>query len=109
MSSQFSPPPGFRGGGGVGAIQLNYFTPPKFSPIERILPPWLARLPWHKPAIAILALLCSLRFVQETLEHRQTDLLIGAIIMAGCLIWQRGTHLSDWLAASCWGFAAAMK
>jgi hypothetical protein len=56
--------------------------------------------------ICILGLLCGMRFVQECFDHQQTDLFIGVLVIGGCLAWQRGR---DWLAAGCWGLAAAMK
>ena len=61
---------------------------------------------WRQYVICILGLACAMRFVEDTLEHRQTDLLIGALLFGGCLAWQRSR---DWVAASLWGFAAAFK
>jgi alpha-1,2-mannosyltransferase len=56
--------------------------------------------------ICILGLACGMRFVQDNLDHQQVDLVIGAIVVGGCIAWQRG---QDWLAATAWGLAAAMK
>ncbi len=56
--------------------------------------------------ICILGLLCGMRFVQDNLDHQQTDLVIGALVIGGCLAWQMGR---DWVAATCWGLGAAMK
>ena len=47
-----------------------------------------------------------MRFVQDNFDHQQTDLVIGAIVIGGCLAWQ---NRRDWLAATCWGLAGAMK
>jgi len=61
---------------------------------------------WRQYATCILGLACAMRFVEDTLEHRQTDLVIGALLFGGCLAWQRSR---DWLAAFLWGAAAAFK
>jgi hypothetical protein len=61
---------------------------------------------WREYVICILGLACAMRFVEDTLEHRQTDLVIGALLFGGCLAWQRRRDL---VAASLWGTAAAFK
>jgi hypothetical protein len=66
----------------------------------------IERPDWREYVICILGLACAMRFVEDTLEHRQTDLVIGALLFGGCLAWQR-RH--DWTAASLWGAAAAFK
>src|SRR5262249_24760617 len=57
-------------------------------------------------AAAILGTLCALTYIHNCLAHQQTDLLIGALLLGGCLLFSRAHTLA---AASCWGVAAAMK
>ncbi len=55
---------------------------------------------------AALGALCGLPYVQNCLAHQQTDLVIGALLVGGCLLLGRSRALA---AASCFGLAAAMK
>jgi hypothetical protein len=61
---------------------------------------------WPEIAICLLGLVCGMRFVQDNLDHQQTDLVIGALLMGGVLAFQKSR---DFLAATVWGIAAAMK
>lgn len=56
--------------------------------------------------IFLLALLCAGRFLLNSLSHLQTDLLIAALVMAGCLALRanRGFVSATWI-----GLAAAIK
>jgi len=56
--------------------------------------------------IAILALLCALRFSFNALSHGQTDLLIGLLLIIGATVLVRDRPV---LTGICWGFAAAFK
>ena len=56
--------------------------------------------------ICILGLCAGMRYVQGVFGHQQSDLLIDALLVAGCFAWQ---HRRDFLAASAWGIAAAFK
>jgi hypothetical protein len=56
--------------------------------------------------ICILGLSAGLRYIQGAFGHQQTDIVIDALLVAGCLAWQ---HRRDFLAASAWGLAAAFK
>jgi hypothetical protein len=57
-------------------------------------------------AICILGLIAGMRYVQGAFGHQQSDILIDALLVAGCFAWQRRRDL---LAASAWGIAAAFK
>ncbi len=56
--------------------------------------------------IFLAGCLCSARFLQNALSHTQTDLLIAALIIAGCFALLSGRNM---LAATWIGFAAAFK
>jgi hypothetical protein len=56
--------------------------------------------------ICVLGLIVGMRYVQGAFGHQQTDILIDALLVAGCYAWQ---HQRDFLAASAWGIAAAFK
>jgi hypothetical protein len=64
------------------------------------------KAPASEHIICILGLLCAIRFMQDNFEHRQTDLVIAVLILAGCYAWQ---NARDLLAATFFGLAAAMK
>ncbi len=55
---------------------------------------------------AVLGALCGLPYVHNCLAHQQTDLVIGALLVGGCLLLGRSRALA---AATCFGLAAAMK
>jgi alpha-1,2-mannosyltransferase len=56
--------------------------------------------------ILLLGLLCAIRFIQDGLDHQQTDLVIGALLLGGCVAILRERFF---LAATAIGLAAAMK
>jgi Glycosyltransferase family 87 len=56
--------------------------------------------------ILLLGLLCAMRFVQDGLDHQQTDLVIGALLLGGCMAIAQS---KDMLGATIIGIAAAMK
>src|SRR5262245_42184489 len=53
-----------------------------------------------------LGLACGFRYVLDGLSHQQTDVVIGAGLMAGCLALMRGRELTG---ATLLGLAAAVK
>jgi hypothetical protein len=55
---------------------------------------------------AFLGLACALPYLLNCLAHQQTDVLIGCLLMAGCLLFSRSRTFA---AATCWGLAAACK
>ncbi len=55
---------------------------------------------------AILGFLCGVTYLQNCIAHQQTDVLIGALLVVGCLALQRERSLG---AATCFGLAAALK
>jgi hypothetical protein len=56
--------------------------------------------------ICLLGLAAGMRFIQGAFGHQQSDILIDALLAAGCFAWQRRR---DMAAASAWGLAAAFK
>ncbi len=54
----------------------------------------------------IIGLLCAGRFIQDNFDHQQADVLIGAILIAGVIAWQRGKAMR---CATWFGIAAAIK
>ena len=56
--------------------------------------------------ICILGLAAGMRYIQGAFGHQQSDILIDALLVAGCYAWQ---YRRDFLAATVWGFAAAFK
>jgi Glycosyltransferase family 87 len=56
--------------------------------------------------ICVLGLIAGMRYIQGAFGHQQSDILIDALLAAGCYAWQ---HRRDFLAASAWAFAAAFK
>jgi len=56
--------------------------------------------------ICILGVICGMRYIDGALGHQQSDILIDALLVSGCVAWQ---HRRDFLAASAWGLAAAFK
>ena len=54
----------------------------------------------------LMACLCAARFLQNSLSHAQTDLLIAALLMAGFLALK---SKKDFAAATWIGFGAAFK
>ncbi len=56
--------------------------------------------------ICILGLIAGMRYIQGAFGHQQSDILIDALLVAGCFAWQ---HRRNFLAASAWAIAAAFK
>jgi len=55
---------------------------------------------------AVLGCLCGLSYLENGLAHQQTDIVIGAMLIGGCLLLGRGRPLA---AAAAFGTAAACK
>jgi hypothetical protein len=55
---------------------------------------------------AVLGCLCGAWYLQNCFAHQQNDLVIGTLLVIGCLALQRGRSLG---AATCFGLAAALK
>jgi hypothetical protein len=68
---------------------------------------------WREHLICWLGLTCALRFSLDCLQNQQTDVLIAAVVVGGCLLLafpeRLGNHTSVMLAATCFGLAAGMK
>jgi hypothetical protein len=62
--------------------------------------------PWREHRAALLGCGCGVFYLSNCLAHQQTDVLIGALLTAGCLLLIRG---KDLLAATALGLAAACK
>jgi hypothetical protein len=69
------------------------------EPVQRGAPP-------RVHLAAILGALCGVFYLQNCLAHQQTDVVLGALLIAGALALARGRSL--W-AATCFGLAAAVK
>lgn len=70
------------------------------EPLKGVRPvAWKERLAW------MLGLCCGFRYVVDALAHQQPDLLIGALVLGGCVL----LHSRPLLAATCFGIAAATK
>jgi hypothetical protein len=79
---------------------------------------WAWRLPGGPPlegrgrtrfaehCAAVLGVLCGLPYIENCLAHQQTDVVVGALLLGGCLLLARSRALG---AAGCFGVAAAMK
>jgi hypothetical protein len=62
---------------------------------------------WDREAwVWLFGLLCGFRYVLDGLAHQQTDVVIGGLLLAGCLALARGRALT---AATALGLAAAVK
>jgi hypothetical protein len=55
---------------------------------------------------AVLGALCGIPYIQNCLAHQQTDVVIGALLIGGCLLLARRRTL---VAAVCFGVAAGIK
>ncbi len=64
------------------------------------------RAPVGEHLAAVLGFLCGVCYLQNALAHQQTDVVIGAMLVAGCLALNGSRSLT---AATCFGFAAALK
>jgi hypothetical protein len=66
--------------------------------------PGRAALTEHRAAW--LGVLCGLPYIENCLAHQQTDVLVGALVLGGCLLLARSPALAT---AACFGVAAAIK
>jgi hypothetical protein len=64
------------------------------------------KLPRSEHTAAVLGALVGIPYLLNCFEHQQVDLLIGALLLGGCLLMSR---TRPYAAATCWGVAAAMK
>jgi hypothetical protein len=64
------------------------------------------RFPVTEHAAAILGFLCGVGYLQNCIAHQQNDLVIGAMLVVGCLALRDSRSLG---AATCFGLAAALK
>jgi Glycosyltransferase family 87 len=62
--------------------------------------------PFVEHVAAVLGFLCGVSYLQNSLAHQQTDVVIGALLVVGCLALRR-SH--SWAAGTCFGLAAALK
>ena len=65
-----------------------------------------SRVPLRVHLAAIVGGLCGAFYLQNCLAHHQTDIVLGALLIGGCLALSRERSL---LAATCFGLAAAVK
>jgi hypothetical protein len=63
-------------------------------------------VPAKEHVAAVIGALCGIVYIQNCLAHQQTDLLIGALLMGGCLLLKQSRVFA---AATCFGLAAAFK
>jgi hypothetical protein len=56
--------------------------------------------------VCFLGLACSVRYALNGIAHQQTDVVTSALLLFGCWMLSKNR---DWMAASCFGLAAAMK
>jgi hypothetical protein len=64
------------------------------------------RGPRAEHVAAVLGFLCGVGYLQNSLAHQQNDVILGALLVAGCLALSRSHSLR---AATCFGLAAALK
>ena len=64
------------------------------------------RWTWPEVIICTLGLIAGMRYIQGVFGHQQSDIVIDALLLAGCYAW---TRRGDFLAATAWAFAAAFK
>jgi hypothetical protein len=64
------------------------------------------RAPFTEHRAAWLGALCGLPYIENCFAHQQTDILVGALLLGGCLLLARSRALA---AAVCFGVAAAIK
>jgi hypothetical protein len=64
------------------------------------------RIPARERLAAVLGCLCGISYLENCLAHQQTDIVIAAMLVGGCLLLGRGRSLS---AATALGIAAACK
>lgn len=61
---------------------------------------------WGERLACVLGLACGFRYVMDGLAHQQTDVVLGALLLGGCVALRRGRAA---LAATCFGVAAGAK
>jgi hypothetical protein len=61
---------------------------------------------WREHAVMLLGLACAARYVLDCLAHQQVDLVVGALVLGGCLFLSRSR---SWSAATAFGLATAIK
>jgi hypothetical protein len=61
---------------------------------------------WREHCAALLGAACGLAYLQNCLAHRQTDVVLAALLLGGCRLLSARRALA---AATCFGIAAAMK
>jgi hypothetical protein len=69
------------------------------------LPP-LGRTGWKEHAIWLLGLACGFRYGLDCIAHQQTDVLVGALVLGGCVALVQARSL---VGATCFGLAAGIK
>jgi hypothetical protein len=55
---------------------------------------------------AVLGILCGIPYLQNCFAHQQTDVVVGAVLLGGCLLLRQRQAVA---AAVCFGLAAGMK
>jgi hypothetical protein len=65
-----------------------------------------AATPIAEHSAAILGVLCGIPYIENCFAHQQTDVVLGALLVGGCLLLTRSRALA---AATCFGLAAAIK
>lgn len=66
----------------------------------------VAGTPRSEHLICILGLICAFPYIGSALDHQQVDIIIGCLVMAGCLALSKSR---SWIGATAFGLAAAMK
>jgi hypothetical protein len=61
---------------------------------------------WREHLVMVLGLVCASRYIMDCLAHQQVDLVVGALLLGGCLLLSRSR---SWSAATAFGLAAAIK
>jgi hypothetical protein len=61
---------------------------------------------WREHLVMLLGLVCASRYVLDCLAHQQVDLVVGALLLGGCLLLSRSR---SWSAATAFGLATAIK
>lgn len=68
---------------------------------------------WREHLICWLGLACAFRYGLDCLQNQQTDLVIAALVVGGCVALrpsqEAGARLGVVIAATCFGVAAGMK
>ena len=68
---------------------------------------------WKEHLICGLGLMCAFRFSVDCLQNQQTDIVVAALVLGGCLALGSSQKLRSnkglLIAATCFGIAAGMK